>query len=362
LGNGDGTFQAPIFSYLPIVDIGQAAAADFNGDGKPDVAVEGGEDSPGIYILLNQDGGTFTLDNVYYPDSHLIVADMNGDGKADLVVSGASVFVLLGGGDGKFQHVPIISLGGNPHMSSSNSVSAGDFNKDGKLDLAVTDPLANSVLILAGNGDGTFQSPVRYRLGEAPSSIAIGDFNGDGKLDLAVAASSSTTSNLFILFGNGDGTFQSAVNVGGPASYVAAADFNRDGKLDLAIMGSPVICESTLSILLGNGNGTFQPPITYNLGDLCSPGPLAVADFNSDGNLDLAVVQTDYVSILLGAGDGTFGPLVDYSVGDRPVSIAVGDLTGHGKRDLAVANIGYPPTSSTVSISFATAMVRSSPQ
>jgi FG-GAP-like repeat/FG-GAP repeat len=134
------------------------AIGDFNGDGKPDVAITAGPSA--VDILLNQGDATFKLATTIYPGGDLIVADMNGDEKTDLVLSGSSVSVLLGGGNGTFQHVPRISLGHTHDSASGNSVSVADFNGDDKLDLAVTDPYANAVLILIGNGDGTFQSPI----------------------------------------------------------------------------------------------------------------------------------------------------------------------------------------------------------
>jgi hypothetical protein len=340
LGNGDGTFQPPVYYFAVGAYPTSIAVGDFNGDGKPDLVVTGGYAA--VAILLNRGDGTFKLDHYYYPGGLLIVADMNGDGNADLVLSGSSVIIMLGGGNGTFQHVLHYSLGSRHSLPSPSSVAVADLNGDGKPDLAVTSTDDSAVLIMLGNGDGTFQSPVAYAASVSAGSVAVGDFNRDGKLDLVVVGTS-----LSILFGNGDGTFQPAVSIGTGGAVVVAADFNRDGKLDLAVSG---LVADTVSILLGKDNGTFQTPVSYTVGS--DPGPIAVGDFSADGNLDLAVVneRANNVSILLGAGDGTFGPAVNYSVGTEPVSIAVGNFTGHGKRDLAVANFGSPFASSTVSI------------
>src|SRR6516164_340033 len=124
--------------------------------------------------------------------------------------------------------------------SGPQSVAVGDFNGDGKPDLAVVNSYSNNVSVLLGNGDGTFQPAVSYGTGSGtgPAFVAVGDFNHDGKLDLAVANSNS--SNVSVLLGNGDGTFQTAVNydVGGAPTSIAVGDFNHDGKLDLAVANS----------------------------------------------------------------------------------------------------------------------------
>src|SRR6516165_6433129 len=243
--------------------------------------------------------------------------------------------------------------------SGPQSVAVGDFNGDGKPDLAVVNSYSNNVSILLGNGDGTFQIHVDYPTGAQPGSVAIGDFNGDGKLDLAVV--NSYSNNVSVLLGNGNGTFQPAVSYGtgsgtGPA-FVAVGDFNHDGKLDLAVANSN---SSNVSVLLGNGDGTFQTAVNYDVGG--APTSIAVGDFNHDGKLDLAVAvpvpgPSTYVSVLLGNGDGTFQTAVNYSAGYNPSSVAVGDFNNDGTLDLAVANSGSSTTvtvllqSPTVSLS-----------
>src|SRR6516165_2604731 len=275
------------------------------------------------------------------------VGDFNGDGKPDLAVVNSysnNVSILLGNGDGTFQiHVDY------PTGAQPGSVAIGDFNGDGKLDLAVVNSYSNNVSVLLGNGNGTFQPAVSYGTGSGtgPAFVAVGDFNHDGKLDLAVANSNS--SNVSVLLGNGDGTFQTAVNyyVGGAPTSIAVGDFNHDGKLELAV-AVPVPGPSTyVSVLLGNGDGTFQTAVNYNAP--YAPDAVAVGDFNGDGNLDLVVGnRSSNISVFLGNGDGTFRTAVNYSAGYNPSSVAVGDFNNDGTLDLAVANSGSSTTATVL--------------
>jgi FG-GAP-like repeat len=175
-------------------------------------------------------------------------------------------------------------------------VAVGDFNGDGKLDLAVANNGSNNVSVLLGNGDGTFQPALNFTVGSNPSSVAVADFNGDGKPDLAVA--NNDGNNVSILLGNGTGTFQAAVSYGvesGPIS-MAVADFNGDGKLDLAVASDG---NNTVSILLGNGDGTLQPAALFATENILVS--IAAGDFNRDGRLDLvgADEATSAASVLL---------------------------------------------------------------
>ncbi len=315
---------------------------DFNGDGKLDLAVVNGFSSPGtVGVLLGNGDGTFQPLVAYtVGDSarDLTAADFNGDGKLDLAVTnngGGSVSILLGNGDGTFQSQTQYSTGAGPW-----GLTAADFNGDGKLDLAVTNDGAGTVSILLGNGDGTFQPHVDYGTGSNPECVAVGDFNRDGILDLATA--DKTSNSITILLGNGDGTF----SPGGPLTtgplprWVTVADLNGDGYLDLAEV-TDYPSPPTVAIYLGNGNGTFQSPVTY---PIASDGTSVVTgDFNGDGKLDLATSDFNggsgnTVSILLGNGDGTFQPRVDYATAAGPNQLIAGDFNGDGRLDLAVAD------------------------
>ncbi|MGA8879100.1 MAG: VCBS repeat-containing protein, partial [Candidatus Korobacteraceae bacterium] len=213
-------------------------------------------------------------------------------------------------------HNPISSLsfsqktytvGGNPQYAE-----AADFRGKGKLDLAIANDGTGMVSILLGNGDGTFESAADYYAGPCAQLPIIGDFNRDGKPDIAVP----NCDGVAVLLGNGDGTFKSAVSypIGGTPIQGITADLNGDGKLDLAIGG----WFSGVSILLGNGDGTFQPYHIYSAGSVQTG--VQAGDFNRDGKLDLAVANwgSNTVSILLGNGDGTFRPAVDYATGNSP--------------------------------------------
>lgn len=221
--------------------------------------------------------------------------------------------------------------------SIPRAVAVGDFNRDGKLDIAVVNFNSNNVSVLLGNGDGTFRSSMNFAVNMNPLALTIGDFNGDGNEDLAVAGG-FTSGEVSILLGSGTGVFGPAKNypAGADAQAVAAGDFNKDGKLDLVVAN---FSTNSVSLLLGNGDGSFQAPKRFTVG--ANPRSVAVGDFNGDGNLDVATANDsgNSVSVLLGHGDGSFGTAQDFPVGRQPFSLAVGDFNGDGKLDLAVANL-----------------------
>jgi hypothetical protein len=340
---------------LPQTPVGDGpesvAAADLNGDGKPDLAVAN-ERSDEVSVLLNLGNGTFTPAVNYTVGSSPIsiaAADLDGDGKPDLAVANsedASVSVLLNLGDGTFAPPAYYAVGSNPY-----SVAAADFNGDGNPELAVANWNSNgTVSLLVNQGDGTFAPPVYYAAGSGSRSVAAADLNGDGKPDLVVANWNSVIVSVLLNLGNG--TFAAKVDyaVGdGPVS-ISAADVNGDGTLDLAVAETGD-CEEgcfggKVSVLLNLGDGSFSPPVDHDAGRV--PSSVTAADLNGDGKLDLVVSDKeecfDYgcsgggINVLLNLGDGTFAAKVNYTVGADPDSVVAMDLNGDGKPDLAATS------------------------
>ena len=258
-----------------------------------------------------------------------------------------------------FFTAPTFAVGTNPVAQA-----VGDFNGDGRADLVVVNQDSNTVSVLLGNGDGTFQLRTDYATGTSPWGVAVGDFNGDGKSDIAVV--NKGANSVSVLLGNGDGTFQPGTDIALLLTPVAltVGDFNGDGKADIAVATENVANDS-MTMLLGNGNGTFQAPVTtvtdsalVGTAGLFGGGQssIASADFNGDGRLDLVVVnnkdsrvpigrfaqtftvqtQDGTVSVLLGNGDGTFQAPRNFAASLSPTSVAVGDFNNDGRSDFAV--------------------------
>jgi hypothetical protein len=358
----------PAQNYTVEQDPFSVTGADFNGDGNADLAVatqnsntSGFDD---VTVLLNKGNGTFGTAQEYevgqFPNS-VISADFNEDGKKDLAVANGcgsdvsvshscngNVSVLSGNSDGTFGTAQFIAVGTGNQLQS---VTSSDFDGDGNLDLAVAiryklDSDGNSIppneiAVLLGNGDGTFGVPAFFGADTGPYSVTPADLNDDGKVDLAVANADSN--NVSVLLGNGDGTFGTAQNfdVGNAATYATVADFNEDGKKDLAVAAYL----NGVPVLLGKGDGTFGA--AQNAG-FYRAFSVTSSDFDADGNIDLAAsdVGSDRVSVSRGNGDGTFGVPQTFQVAPDVRSVIGTDFDGDQIADLAVAN----HSSSSVSV------------
>jgi FG-GAP-like repeat/Abnormal spindle-like microcephaly-assoc'd, ASPM-SPD-2-Hydin/Divergent InlB B-repeat domain len=364
LGNGDGTFKA-LSSISVACNPVRVAVGDFNGDGKPDLAVSAPGCSPGtngVAILLGNGDGTFTakgtlISTLANPES-AVVGDFNGDGKLDLAVvdrgaSTDSVFFFFGNGDGTF-HTPVsVSLG---VLAAANQIVAADFNKDGHLDVAVSEINGSNLVVILGNGNGTFQAPRTVALPGQGWGVAVGDFNGDGIPDLV--ATSPAIGGVSVFLGKGDGNFTPVNNPasgtlptanafvpnGGPQP-VAVGDFNKDGKLDVVVGLSGINTAANVAVLLGNGAGTLKNEVLFGTAD--TPQSVSVGDFNRDGNLDwiastgqINSADAGSVTLGLGRGDGTFLATESYVAGQSPAWSAVADFNRDGIPDVVVPNTG----------------------
>jgi hypothetical protein len=348
LGEGNGLFQSAVVTATGIPGVNYIAVGDFNGDGLADVALDttyGGY--AGIYVLLSNGDGTFGAANATgIGGQGVITGDWNGDGKLDLATTNPdaqSVYVQLGNGDGTFQSPITTAFSSDVYPSS---LAGADMNGDGKLDLVVG--LAyNSLAVLLGDGNGSFQTPIiTGGLGFAWSGvvgIATGDFNGDGKLDVAA----DTYYGAWVLLGQGNGTFKSSPQGYGTTTItngvggVLAGDYNLDGKLDLAQLVDAGTLFPPFSILTNNGNGTFLSGVSLqNAKKTADTFGVVSADFNKDGIPDLVAINksTNNLSVFLGKGKGEFLTPKIYATGNNPDSVAVGDFNRDGYEDLAVTN------------------------
>ena len=264
--------------------------------------------------------------------------DFNGDGKMDLAagdVANNNLLVLLGKGDGTFKPAVTYHLPADPHYLVAN-----DFNHDGKLDLAIGFSFARYTGILFGKGDGSFESPVMYAVGGYHPLFA--DFNRDGWLDLVLLA----TGGVSVSLGASNGTFQNPKIYTFPIANLrvfSAGDFNGDGKVDWVGVSRSGIYNQilTLSVALGNGDGTFQSPINSidNSAQGSGPYSIVVGDFDRDGRLDV-VVTDEYLTVWKGNGDGTFKvPITQPRLNNTSADLKVGDFNGDGKLDLVSAGV-----------------------
>jgi uncharacterized protein (TIGR03437 family) len=348
-GRPDGTFVGP--RAYPTSDMPAfIAAGDFNGDGKPDL-VSAAKNATSLSLFTNVGKGTFqgpTAIALPAQAAALASGDFNGDGKADLAVATPNgIEIFLGQANGGFGQPLTLSTG----AIVATALATADFNGDSKLDLAVagSNMGQGSIQIYFGDGTGGFQLSQTFPAGTNPTSLAIADLNEDGHPDVVMVDSgqflqASQTGGVFVLLSQAGGTFADPVSfaAGTNPAGVAAGDLNGDGKPDLAVATSTLDASGfpngTLAIFFNQGHGTFGAPTTIAI----DSGPLAIAitDVNLDGVPDVIVSNCcgfNDLNVLLGNGDGTFQPLVEVPVGVSPQGLAIADFDGNGKLDLAIA-------------------------
>ncbi|MEW6730749.1 MAG: FG-GAP-like repeat-containing protein [Acidobacteriota bacterium] len=351
LGDGTGSFGTATTINIAGAVSGEAAAVgDFNRDGKTDLVIANTA-SNNISILLNTcmvqcqntfDPATiFSLNGGLAP-TDIITADFNRDGIADLATANtnsSSVSVLLGNSVGGFGTANNISLTG---ALSTASLMTGDFNRDGIADLVTTNRNTNNISVMLGNGSGGFGANTNFAVGDIPNSVTAGDFNQDGITDLAVANQGS--GSISVLLGNISGGFGTATNLAlsgiVQTRHITTGDFNGDGNLDLATAN---IAPFNIAVLLGNGTGGFGANTNFGLNGGIFPEGIITADFNRDGNLDLATpnLSSNNISVLLGNGVGSFATATIFGLngGSTPGRIRAGDFNRDGNIDLVTPNL-----------------------
>jgi hypothetical protein len=358
LGDGLGGFGAQT-QFDVGFDPQSVAIGDLSGDGKRDIvaAVHG---MNMVVVLPGNGHGGFGSDHFDMPNTagFIATADLNGDGKLDLVAVGAGVTppalasVLLGDGHGGFGAAASFAVGG-----TSGVGALADLNGDGKLDLVMTNPnnlpiiIPGTVAVLLGDGLGGFGAHTDFTVGINPHAVAVGDLNGDGNPDLVVTdvgyIPNGGLGDVAVLLGDGHGGF-------GPATLftgyyqpwgVAIADLNGDGFLDVVVtedVGGSLAGE--VAVALGDGVGGLRPPTYYTVG--FEPSGIAIGDVNGDGKLDVAAANFGVgnmpgtVSVLLGDGLGHLGAQTVFATGPSPSAVAIRDLNGDGLPDLVVTNWG----------------------
>jgi hypothetical protein len=320
-----------------------AAAADFNADGIPDLAV--GHTSADATVLFRLADGTAAAPVSLGARGHVVAADFDGDGQADVAVSGTAggpntLTFRRANGNGSFGPATPSALPAGDVVSSA----AARVNGDSALDVVVL--FQDKLAALLGNGNGTFQPAIVTPGGTRFLAMAVADFNGDGYLDVTAADAGdfgAQNGRVAVVLGNSDGTFQTGASLlaGTSPLGVATGDVNGDGRPDLVAVYEAVQFTWRIATLLGNGDGTFQAPVDVpapNGIDFFPTSAVALARFDRDQTLDLILpIDNTQLAILPGRGDGTFGtPVVIDGSGSQ--SVVVADLNGDLLNDLLIPN------------------------
>ena len=337
---------------------GSVEIADFNGDGKPDIVVSNEQGNNNATILLGDGKGGFTEAkgspfSAGHGANDIAIGDFNNDGKLDLAFANHEekyLTVSLGNGQGGFTPAPNspFAVEVKPH---THGVAAGDLNGDGNLDLITDSWATDQVEILFGDGKGSFRTPGTFlAVGRHPyQRVRVTDVNGDGKTD--IITTNLEGDNVTVLLGDGKGGFKPSAGSPFPCGdspfNFAVGDVNGDGKPDLAIVNSPSSTadrrgKDGLTILLGNGSGGFTMLAGSPFATGKIPNRVAIGDVNGDEVADIAVSSPDgnNITLFLMSSKNSVASSSTISVSGKPKGIAIRDLNGDGKADIVIANSG----------------------
>jgi hypothetical protein len=343
------TVQASIaqISFAPVVNYtvsgpSSLKSADFNDDGKIDIAISSLNNNK-VTTLNGIGNGSFTSVNNYAVNNphSMCFKDFNADGNLDIVTTSSvdgDIYIRNGNAMGVFGSPNFITTSINP-----GDVCSEDFNNDSKADLAIVAdaPSSNVIALQLGNNNGTFSNPTTFTVGTNPKKIITADFNGDGKADLATV-NFDASAKVSILLSNGAGSFAAAANYNsiGIAFNLTTGDFNNDNNPDLAVVSA---VSSNVTVLLGSANGSITSISSFTVfSNNSTPRSVVSADFNGDGNTDIATANSNSnnISVFLGNGSGSFSASTNFTVGTSPNSIISADFNSDGKADLATSNQG----------------------